>query len=83
MILNQHQFIGIVALSNGLSESQRPVMKELELTLNQLGLQVRWPSKLFRIHQVYHARIKKKRRCLWSFIKMNKFKLFLMFQVAI
>ena len=55
MILNQHQFIGIVALSNGLSESQRPVMKELELTLNQLGLQVRWPSKLFRIHQVYHA----------------------------
>ena len=67
MILNQHQFIGIVALSNGLSESQRPVMKELELTLNQLGLQVRWPSKLFRIHQVYHATDQEKAQMLMEF----------------
>lgn len=67
MKLNQHQFIGIVALSNGLSESQRPVMKELELTLNQLGLQVKWPSRLFRIHQVYHATDQEKAQMLMEF----------------
>ncbi|MDO4927149.1 MAG: LD-carboxypeptidase [Turicibacter sp.] len=67
MRLNQHQAIGVIALSNGLSESQRSVMNELEDTLNQLGLHVKWPAKLFRTNQVYHATDQERAQMLMEF----------------
>ena len=47
-LLNQHQAVGIVALSNGLSESQRQTIEQLEVVLAKLGLEMKWPASLFK-----------------------------------
>lgn len=67
MKLNQYQAIGVIALSNGLSETQRSVMSELEKVLNQLGLQVKWPDQLFRTTKVYHATDQERAQMLMEF----------------
>ena len=77
-LLNQHQAVGIVALSNGLSESQRQTIEQLEVVLAKLGLEMKWPASLFKKHSIYHATDQE-----WIFMRIIIFKLFLMFLVVI
>lgn len=51
-LLNHHQAVGIIALSNGLSENQRQTIEQLEVVLTNLGLEVKYPTSLFRTNSV-------------------------------
>lgn len=70
-LLNHHQAVGIIALSNGLSTSQRQVIEQLEVVLTNLGLQVKYAPSLFRIDSVYHATDQDRAQMLMDFYKDN------------
>ena len=67
-LLNQHQAVGIVALSNGLSESQRQTIEQLEVVLAKLGLEMKWPASLFKKHSIYHATDQERAKILMDFL---------------
>ncbi len=54
-LLKLNDKVGIIALSNGLCESQKQVMRQLEVALTQMGLIVVFPEKLYRGLSVFHA----------------------------
>lgn len=70
-LLNQHQAVGIVALSNGLSESQRQTIEQLEVVLAKLGLEMKWPASLFKKHSIYHATDQERAKILMDFYEDN------------
>ena len=55
-LLKSKQAIGILALSNGLSQSQYQPLCQLEQVLAKMGLSMIWPPSLFVKESVYQAR---------------------------
>lgn len=70
-LLNHHQAVGIIALSNGLSENQRQTIEQLEVVLTNLGLEVKYPTSLFRTNSVYHATDQERAQMLMDFYQDN------------
>lgn len=70
-LLNHHQAVGIIALSNGLSENQRQTIEQLEVVLTNLGLEVKYPASLFRTNSVYHATDQERAQMLMDFYQDN------------
>ena len=70
-LLNHHQAVGIIALSNGLSENQRQIIEQLENVLTNLGLEVKYPASLFRTNSVYHATDQERAQMLMDFYQDN------------
>ena len=70
-LLNHHQAVGIIALSNGLSDKQRQMIKQLEVVLTNLGLEVKYPTSLFRTNSIYHATDKERAQMLMDFYQDN------------
>ena len=70
-LLNHHQAVGIIALSNGLSDKQRQMIKQLEVVLTNLGLEVKYPTSLFRTNSVYHATDQERAQMLMDFYQDN------------
>lgn len=70
-LLNHHQAVGIIALSNGLSENQRQMIEQLEVVLTNLGLEVKYPTSLFRTNSVYHATDQERAQMLMDFYQDN------------
>ena len=70
-LLNHHQAVGIIALSNGLSENQRQTIEQLEVVLANLGLEVKYPTSLFRTNSVYHATDQERAQMLMDFYQDN------------
>lgn len=71
-LLNQYQAVGIIALSNGLSENQRQTIDQLEAVLRNLGLETKWPSSLFKTTSVYHATDQERAQMLMEFYQDHR-----------
>ena len=70
-LLNHHQAVGIIALSNGLTETQRQTIEQLEVVLTNLGLEVKYPASLFRTNSVYQATDQERAQMLMDFYQDN------------
>ena len=73
-LLKVNDKIGIIALSNGLSEGQKQTMKKLEVTLTQLGFNVVLPKSLYRTVSVFHATDKERAAMLMDYYKDHQIK---------
>lgn len=68
-LLKSKQAIGILALSNGLSQSQYQPLCQLEQVLAKMGLSMIWPPSLFVKESVYHAKDEVRAEILMEFYK--------------
>jgi muramoyltetrapeptide carboxypeptidase len=66
-ILNYGDEVGIVACSNGLDENNKIKMKELESTLNSLGLKVIFSDKIYKKNSVFSGTGKERAKVLMNF----------------
>lgn len=73
-LLNYGDKVGIVACSNGLDESNIIKMKELESTLNSLGLNVVFSDKIYRKISVFNGTGKERAEVLMEFFKDSSIK---------
>lgn len=73
-LLNCGDKVGIVACSNGLDESNRIKMKELETTLNCLGLKTIFSDKIYRKVSVFSGIAEERAEVLMKFFKDSSIK---------
>lgn len=73
-ILNYGDKVGIVACSNGLDESNIVKMKELEITLNSLGLKAVFSDKIYRKISVFNGTGKERAEVLMKFFEDSSIK---------
>ncbi len=73
-ILNNEDKVGIVACSNGLDESRKVTMMELEDALNTLGLQVVFSDKIYKKYSEFNGTGKERAEILMRFFKDNSIK---------
>lgn len=73
-ILNYGDKVGIVACSNGLDESNVVKMKELEITLNSLGLKAVFSDKIYRKISVFNGTGKERAEVLMKFFEDSSIK---------
>lgn len=73
-LLNYGDTIGIVACSNGLDKSNMIKMKELETTLNSLGLEVVFSDKIYRKISTFNGTGKERAEILMNFFEDSSIK---------
>ena len=73
-LLNYGDKVGIVACSNGLDESNIIKMKELETTLNSLGLKTVFSDKIYRKISAFNGTGKERAEVLMKFFKDSSIK---------
>lgn len=73
-LLNYGDKVGIVACSNGLDESNVVKMKELEITLNSLGLKAVFSDKIYRKISVFNGTGKERAEVLMKFFEDSSIK---------
>lgn len=66
--------IGLIALSNGLDERLQPLLIELERVVNEMGLQVKWAPKRFKVDSVYAASDEERANMLMDFYRDDEIK---------
>lgn len=73
-LLNYSDKVGIVACSNGLDESNVSKMKELEITLNSLGLNAAFSDKIYKKVSVFNGTGKERAEVLMKFFADSSIK---------
>lgn len=73
-LLNYGDTVGIVACSNGLDKSNMIKMKELEATLNSLGLKVLFSDKIYRKTSVFNGTGKERAKNIMDFFEDSSIK---------
>lgn len=73
-ILNNGDKVGIVACSNGLDESRKAKMLELENILNTLGLQVIFSDRIYKKYSEFNGTGEERAEILMKFFKDNSIK---------
>ena len=73
-LLNYGDKVGIVACSNGLDESSRMKMEELETTLNSIGLKTVFSDKIYRKISAFNVTGEERAEILMKFFKDSSIK---------
>ena len=73
-LLNYGDKVGIVVCSNGLDDSNRIKMKELELTLSSIGLKTIFSDKLYRKISIFNGTGKERAEILMNFFEDSNIK---------
>lgn len=73
-LLNYGDKVGIVACSNGLDESYKIKMEELETTLSSIGLNVVFSDKIYKKNSVFNWTGKEKAEALMKFFMDSNIK---------